>query len=1241
MSKTNFSNEQISAIEVDGNAIISAGAGSGKTTVLTERVRRRILGIVEGKEKVTLNELLILTFTKDAASSMKDKIKEALSQDDALKNLVPYVDSADIETFDAYVKFIVTKYGYKLNMPRNINLIEDDILSIKISNLIKEIIDELYIKNDETFKEFVFLYVMKNDNGLQQFAKSVYLNILSKQKDPIEFLNNYKKEVLTVDFFKRLKLNIEQDFLKVKEKILILLDTLVNKKIKDTIIDNLSEILNATDVYNAINVNIKKIEPSKIQTANGDYPGSVDDYKIIDEISNLCSFFIDMKAFDFEAYENHDIDNNIKYISYLIDNLFIPLINRVNAFKEDKGFYTFSDIAKMAIKLVQEVKEVRDELKNKYKLIMIDEYQDTSDEQEEFINTIANNNVFCVGDIKQSIYRFRGARPDLFKEKYELYSNCPNIGKAINMNKNFRSRKEIINPINDLFSTLMTFEFGGANYKKDHIIEAANKCYDEFGTPNNLCTKNSFGFSEIYGTDQLSDNLLETKFKSASDRKVASQAIAIALDIKKRVEGGFKVFDFKNKCLRKATYKDFSILTYRQVKFDIFKIVFKEFNIPLNARSRKDLNESLSTTIIANVFKFIYLLNKNNRTLEDEDKIRHLFISIARSNLFELDDSKIYELIIDKTYKNSDIYKFFLDLTKKYKGEPLSTIYLSIFKDLNYVSKAYKLPDVIDIFDDADVLYSKIKTMDLLGYDLNDLSEYFDDLGEFKIKIEEPTFSEVTDAVEITTVHKSKGLEYPVVYMPDLRGFADSEKKQNDYSNGYFIKDNYFFLPLLSNPVNVFSTTKKSKLFSYALVNEDSLIEDKAERLRLFYVALTRAKENLIFVYNEKAPISYSEKLDEVESIIKENLIENRVSFKDEEVKSMALKRIKAVDSINFGKDFESFLMSSHFSLPISEYYDVELNDLEKTIKGKNIELTDEHKNVLRKALLSEYKEANFSFENFKKNPKIIFEFIKGKKENIINKGINVLFSGSKIIGDYILKCVTIEKESKKDSYLLVAYFSPFIKLKAKIDYLSEANEIAHDVVNRNFDSLIELLNLKTHRDKYLNISKFDEKHDPCSKLEIRNINIKPIPKKGYIKASKDLEVDASMDAIHFGTHLHLLLEIMDFKNPNYDYIKDERERNIIKKVVNLLDEVNIKDADIYKEYQFDDPSDGVTGVIDLLLIYEDKAIIIDYKLKNLDEENYPKQLGLYKKYVMKAFGMSQVETYLLSILNGELNKID
>ena len=1187
---TKFSKEQLEAINSSGNVIVSAGAGSGKTTVLTERVRRNIAG--EGvKEKVSLDELLILTFTKDAAASMKEKIKDALGKDPSLSHLVPYVDSAHIETFDAYAQFIVTKYGYLENYPKQINIIEDDILFIKCSNFLIEILDSLYEKEDPTLEELVYYYFPKGDNSLINFLRDIYFNILLKKDDPIEFLKAYKNKYLNEKWFNSLLEDVNKTLLEDVNKLKEIVKGLVDFKLRDSLLGILNNFEGVTTINDLVNLKDSLIDPDSFKKIYKELNENVKVNKIDSEIRELALVkefeetyknIFNFSTVDLDTFINIDIKYEIKFLTFIIDKILLPFIDRVDKFKLSTGFFSFSDVAKMAITIVKNHENVKNEVKNEFKLIMIDEYQDTSYGQEEFINLISNNNVFSVGDIKQSIYRFRGAVPDLFKAKYDAYS-LNSGGIAINMNKNYRSRKEIINPINEMFSKLMKDDFGGANYLKDHIIEASNLDYDTFGT-----TKNSHGFS-------------------------------------------------KNKCPRKAKYSDFSILTYKSTKFSIYQRIFKNFDIPLNVIYEESMTEDFSIIIVSNLLRLIYLLGINEPSPSEKGEIKHLLISIFRSYLFEYNDQKLYELFNDDSYFNDANYINLKSLANKYKDLPIHEVYLNIFNDLDYLTQSSKLKEVINSLDKNNILFNKTQTMDQIGYTLNDLSNYFKDLNKFSIQMDQTIYSDSKDAVTLTTVHKSKGLEYPLVYLPGLNDF--NAPKNKDVKSKFYILNDYFFLPLFSDP------KKKNNIFGRILI--DNSIEgykDKEERLRLFYVALTRAKEDIVFVYSDKAPLSESDYDNELTIEVKDNLLKGNSNISDNDIAISTLKRKEEIDNINFGETFASFLFKANASYPLSEYLPSEFNDLE-TFKNSINESLNLNNSLSIKGLIKYYLDYNYSFNFINENS--IKKYLEIKKENI-SKNDNpifkspILFNGYKKIDkdDYLLKVEVID--NKKGGYKVNATFLP----NRIYSFISEDYNllitISEEIKNDKFTTLLNKIkfnNNDANKDMLELNKKLLSLKDVDSSITLKELHIDKEYSKEKVKASKDVDDEVNESALHYGTHMHALLEMADFKTKDLSKIKNQKEKDTILKIINKLDELDIKDASIYKEYQFFDERINLHGVIDLLLIYKDYAIIIDYKLKNIDDLMYNRQLNLYKDYVKEAFKLNSVDTYLLSIIDARLEK--
>ena len=205
---------------------------------------------------------------------------------------------------------------------------------------------------------------------------------------------------------------------------------------------------------------------------------------------------------------------------------------------------------------------------------------------------------------------------------------------------------------------------------------------------------------------------------------------------------------------------------------------------------------------------------------------------------------------------------------------------------------------------------------------------------------------------------------------------------------------------------------------------------------------------------------------------------------------------------------------------------------------------------------------------------------------------------------------------------------------------IRKVEEVIRAINEDNFDILIDLFNLPNPKISYLTLGE-NYKTDTNEAIEILDLHNGKIPPSIKKKASKDVDDDVDESALHFGTHMHALLEILDLKNPNFEFVKENKEKRMLKKVTDILSSLNIKDASIYKEYQFEDDVNSIKGVIDLLLVFENKCIVIDYKLKNIDDIEYNKQLGAYKKYIKESFKVDDVKTYLLSIVDAKLEEIN
>ena len=798
---TKWTEEQMLAI-VKGNTniIVSAGAGSGKTAVLTQRV------ITNLKKGMHINELLILTFTNNAATEMKTRIKKAILEDDEIKNEAKLTDSADITTFDAYVLSLVKKYHYLLNLDSDITLIDSSIIKKKKKDFIEEIFEELFTQKNEKFIKFVTDFGTKNARQTKKIILNLdySFDLITKKED---YLNHYIESYYNKNNLDNLFHQFENTLLKRVESIKNLLLNLsfeVDSDYYDKIYKTLEPLLKSSN-YQEIRSNLDfKLSPLRNASDKAKYYKEQIS-KIIKDLKSLTEFH--------EQVLKDDLLKTKEYAEVIIEIL-LKLTQKVNAYKFEYQVFEFNDISKFALKILDENEDIRNELKNYYKEIMIDEYQDTSDVQEQFIKYIENNNVYMVGDIKQSIYRFRNANPDIFKIKYDAYKDGNN-GFKIDLNKNFRSRGEVLDSINQIFNHIMDDNIGNANYIKEHQLIFGNNTFIEEG--NNNYNNNL----EIY------NYLPDPNFT-----KEEMEAFIIANDIKKKVTSNYEVFD---KTLRPCKYSDFCILIDRTTAFDTYKKIFDFLNVPINIYKDDNIMISDETSLINNIIKFIINI-KNNKFNETS---RFCFASIARSYLYQLDDQTIYDTISQNKINESEIYEIAYNISKNLDSLSNEEIIKKIIYDYKFYDKmiiAGNLNYRSIILDNLIIKFKELNKVNMTIYEVND---YLDSLINDEESIKIPALLNKNDSVTITNIHKSKGLEYKICYFPSLH----KEFNLMDLNNRIIF--NTKFGLILPNYDNGFKSTFVNFL------NKETYIKDEiSERIRLFYVALTRAKEKMIMVTN-------------------------------------------------------------------------------------------------------------------------------------------------------------------------------------------------------------------------------------------------------------------------------------------------------------------------------------------------------------------------------------------------------
>lgn len=798
----NLTPEQQLAVDLEGtNIIVSAGAGSGKTAVLSERVIRKL------KDGIDIRNILMLTFTNEAAGEMANRIRKKIKKA-GLTNQLEFLDQAYITTFDAFALSLVKKYHYVLNIDKSIDIIDSSIIDLKRNEFLEEIFLSLYEAKDEKFLKLIGDFTTRDDEVIKKAILSINksLDLKYDKEDYIDnyinnFYNNKYIEQLFAEYFNYLK----KISLELEDSVLIL-ENFMDSSSYENIYNSLSKLFRPNS-YNDLYKNNNIILPRFTKVDSSGISVKENIQELFKELNELI------------IYSEDELKNNYfctrDYVEVIL-KIIKMLDEKISLYKKEHNSYEFTDIAKMAISIVKDNEYIRLELKDKFNEIMIDEYQDTNDLQETFIKLLENDNVYMVGDIKQSIYRFRNANPLIFRDKYDRYS-INNGGKKIDLLKNFRSREEVLYNINEIFAPLMTQDIGGINYKESHAMVYGNKAYIEKGA-------NDY------------NNYLDILTYNNEDKKYTNdeiEAFIIAKDIKKKIEEKYLVFDFDKECNRDVTYNDFCIILDRGSKMSLFKKVFEYLDIPMEVYKDNNLIEENDIFIIKNIIGLILsikdgIYNKN---------LKYYYTSVARSYIGNLCDNEIFKCFEENKIFKTDIYNKCYEISKDIDIMTPNILLKRIIKDFDFYDKFILVGNVDAAIKRINYLLELSKNVENLGFSIIDFSNYLNEMidSDQEIKYKEGKSNSIS--VKIMNIHKSKGLEFPICY------FAGFPKTFNisDLKNKFMFDNKYGILtPFYKEGIG--------ETFVKTLVKNNYYLNEVAEKIRLFYVALTRAKEKMIMV---------------------------------------------------------------------------------------------------------------------------------------------------------------------------------------------------------------------------------------------------------------------------------------------------------------------------------------------------------------------------------------------------------
>ena len=1073
----NLNSEQKKAVEsIYNNIVVTAGAGAGKTTVLSER----FLYLLK-QSGCGVDQILTLTFTKKAANEMLERIRDALykSKDPSFKEYLSKIDSATISTLDSFCNNIAKGHFAYYGLPSTAS--PDEELSKKMST---ESALSWLIKNS---KKKIIQQIIEV-SGFNQIWNELLVPIAQNSfflVNPTNFANLAKQhQKVLEDDFRKLKetIFIEAKSLGKLEKEYLLSIQSGTKEVKPSqsvlswihFANNLSNALPSLDA-----MNFKEISTFFNFSRNFmlEMPRMLG--KVVKGISPEIKEYAKKLKKDIEIMRNllPSLLMKEQYSQFytLLDDFQKVILNN----RRTSGVVTFNEIALMAVDILSRDKSLRNFYKDKFRYIMVDEFQDNNSLQRDLLFLLAESNeitsdsippakalapdkLFFVGDEKQSIYRFRGADVSIFKSLNEDLKEAN--GLALSLSTNYRSEPGLIEFFNTFFKNLMP-EVG-----KGELYEAE---FEELDSRNpSLETPARVDFLTISGTDQAPNSVIgsfveadavASLVKEYIESKVQVSCVINDLETGKRVPSH-----------RDCKYEDFAILFRKTSTQHYYERVFRESALPYNSQIVTSFySESLFCDINAFFNLILYPLDRLS------------YAKVLRSPLCSIDDEALFKIL----ELNQPPFIFDENTLTKTEEQLLNQtkkLYDKLIEEVDTVSHA-KLLDIIWF----DFGYRYYYMNNSVGMGISNHFDYFrsiamkfdSDIKNFAQfvkwctshegshdKLEDPfLFNSETDAISMLTIHKSKGLQFPITIIADTgAGFTNFESKQLYYNSqelGLTVHIPYFD-----------ENGNKSKTnYLFERAKETNLLKDKAELNRLLYVGMTRAKDHLIFSgfsrskESKKIPSFHSRLLTQLSNDIKESAGEISIRVKDVPLKPIEqiLHSTKNVENYNLDRTKYNKVVVSNIDIQRVDFSVTEYSkqqESESSVKMKTMDFTTSEyvslDNILSEFELSaefgtlchellEKSIIGFDIEEIEEKdyPKVVSKFPKVHQAEILDFGIKLSLA-------FIHS--SIYSKLKEDNPIEISCESEFM-LKEGANYIKGRADLVVEYENR-----IEILDFKT-----------------------------------------------------------------------------------------------------------------------------------------------------------------------------------
>lgn len=866
------------------NILVAAAAGSGKTAVLVERIVQKVL---DETDPVDIDRLLVVTFTKAAAAEMRERIGQAIErrmetdpENKYLQRQYTLVNHAQITTIDSFCLYVVRNYFQTVGIEPSFRIADPGELQLLKADVVKEALEAQYARPTEGFMRLVDHYATaKSDAQLVDFVLRLY-DFSQSYPWPEEWLSSIgaahwaetAQQLQEQGWMQELSVYLAAVMRGLKGRMAyaktLCEDADGPAMYLAAVQDDLAQLEGflGCRTYEEYRRRFRELSFTKLGV-NRKYEGSVEKQEQVKALRKQMKDTLGKLAGDF-FYQDTErmLDEMGKTAADIraLSELTLAFAHAYRAKKEEKKIMDFSDIEHHALRILidEETKEptaAARELRRMYAEIMVDEYQDSNYVQETILRAVSTedegrNNIFMVGDVKQSIYRFRLARPELFTEKYKTYTSEESDRQKIDLYKNFRSRRETLAGINRIFYAIMHEDLGNVEYDGRAALYAGKTDYPE---PEQ---------EHMFRTELLLGLLDDGDGEADADGRQEQEARLVAMRIKELLAEQ-EVTDKETGKLRPARYRDIVILLRSLSGWaETFAKVLSGEGIPVHTTSRTGYFGTMEIRTLLSLLAVI------DNPLQDIPFAAVLASPVAGFTGEELARFRTesrehfyYAVLQDYAQYGTDERlrgraAAFLQMLSELRAEaaytPVHKLIRRVLQRTGYAALIQAMPDGAQRRANVDMLLEKAAAYEKTSYrGLFHFIRYIEKLRKYEIDFgEADILGEQDDVVRIMSIHKSKGLEFPVCI---VSGMGKRFNRQDTRSRMVLHPEYGVGLDFVDSERRI----RRAGLQKKALERQLRM-ENQGEELRVLYVALTRAKEKLIMTgISKEDPPSGAERL--------------------------------------------------------------------------------------------------------------------------------------------------------------------------------------------------------------------------------------------------------------------------------------------------------------------------------------------------------------------------------------------